>query len=62
METNDVQPKYGVVCCFPLPTGGDRGPHREACTRRALSHMPARVVYLSAAAAVEDCGIRTGRE
>lgn len=29
---------------------------------RALSHMPARVVYLSAAAAVEDSGICVGRE
>lgn len=36
-------------------------PVQELLQHEVLRHMPPRVVYLSAAA-VEDCGIRVGRE
>lgn len=61
--------KTQIWCCLLLPVA-NRG--RPVLVQRglhhwALSHMPARVVYLSAAtpaaaAAVEDCGIRVGRK
>lgn len=50
-------------CCLLLPAA-TRGRHvsvQKGLHHWALSHMPARVVYLSAAAAVEDSGICVAR-
>lgn len=50
-------------CCLLLPVA-TRGRHvsvQKGLHHWALSHMPARVVYLSAAAAVEDSGICVAR-